>query len=121
VLQIAKTSSVKINNLEAIDDYCEVPSVPSISVEEFSKWQAEKVDFQLIDVREPHEYAAENIGGLNLPLSELRELTAQIANDRKVVIHCKSGARSQQAVQLLQEEFGWKDVYSLEGGILAIN
>ncbi|MEM1325088.1 MAG: molybdopterin-synthase adenylyltransferase MoeB [Bacteroidota bacterium] len=120
VLKIATTSSVKVERLEAINEiYCEVTSIPTISVDEFKQLQSEDADFQLIDVREEYEYEAQNIGGLNMPLSELEQHIEQISREKQVVVHCKSGARSQQAVQMMREQFGLNNTYSLEGGLLA--
>jgi adenylyltransferase/sulfurtransferase len=91
---------------------------PEISVAELRRWQQEQRDFQLIDVREPHEHTAANIGGALMPLGQLEQFVAQIATDRPVVVYCQSGARSRRAVQTL-EQLGFLNVYSLFGGILA--
>ena len=120
VVRIARHSSVEVTKLEAIDVYCEPIAVPILSVLEWQKWQHEKRDFQLIDVREREEYAAENRGALNLPLSELSKHIEQIARDRAVVLHCQSGARSKKALQLLRDTYGFLHLYSLEGGLLAM-
>lgn len=92
--------------------------VKSISVSELKKWKDEKVDFELIDVREPYEYDISNIGGKLIPLAEIAQRLGEIPTDKKVVIHCRSGKRSADAIELLEAKAGYKNLYNLEGGIL---
>src|SRR5690625_5028177 len=59
---------------------------------------------QLIDVREPREYEGGHIlGARNIPMSQLRQRINEIRNDQPVYLYCQSGARSQQAAQLLKK------------------
>ena len=79
---------------------------------------ADKVE--IIDVREPNEYsgALGHISGAKLiPLGELKQRAAEIRRDRPVVTVCRSGARSAQAVIMLQKE-GIRDIANLRGGML---
>jgi rhodanese-related sulfurtransferase len=70
-----------------------------------------------IDVREPDEFAAGHIEGMrNLPLSTLSEDTIDIPKDAEVVIICRSGNRSMQAAEKLQD-YGYKNVVNVEGGM----
>ena len=73
---------------------------------------------QLIDVREPYEYEIVNINAQLIPLSTLTNNIDKINRNKKVVLHCKSGSRSIQAIQLLEEDFGFANLYNLQGGIL---
>ena len=75
--------------------------------------------FVLIDVREPHEYEIVNIGGELIPVGSIGANEDKVDQDRKVVIHCKSGARSARAIRELEEKFGFTNLYNLKGGILA--
>jgi adenylyltransferase/sulfurtransferase len=73
--------------------------------------------FELIDVREPFEYEIARIDGAKLiPLGEIAERTDELQHELPIIVHCHSGARSAQAVQLLQQR-GFRNVYNLEGGI----
>jgi adenylyltransferase/sulfurtransferase len=94
--------------------------VKEISADEFRQWQQSGVPFQLIDVREPHEYAESNLGGELIPLGALADAAERISTSGKVVIHCHSGARSAQAIQMLEEKFGWEHLYNLKGGMLGV-
>lgn len=76
-------------------------------------------DFELIDVREPHEYQIARIPGAKLiPLGELPKHLSELNSKAEYVMHCKSGARSQKAVDLLKQN-GFQNVRNMTGGILA--
>lgn len=76
-------------------------------------------NFTLIDVREPHEYQIARIPGATLiPLGDLPKRLSELNPDAEYVMHCKSGARSQKAVDLLKQS-GFKNVRNMTGGILA--
>ena len=77
-------------------------------------------DIQVIDVREPAEFADQlgRIAGARLlPLSELSARAGEIDRARPVVTVCRSGARSAQAVVMLQKA-GFPKVANLAGGML---
>jgi rhodanese-related sulfurtransferase len=89
------------------------------TVSELKELQESAADFQLIDVREPHEYEQSNLGGELMPLGSLIGLSEQIRRDVPVIVHCRSGARSAAAVNELEKRFGLENLYNLKGGILA--
>ena len=72
----------------------------------------------LLDVRETYEYEAENIGGINIPMSELPNRVSEIPKDIPVVVYCRSGARSQSVIAFLQENHEYTNLKNLSGGIL---
>ncbi|MBI1397015.1 MAG: MBL fold metallo-hydrolase [Betaproteobacteria bacterium] len=75
---------------------------------------------QLVDVREPAEYSGPlgHIRGARLiPLGELVGRSRELAQDRPIVTVCRSGARSAQAVVILQKS-GYREVANLSGGML---
>ena len=76
-------------------------------------------DVVLVDVREPHEFAAGHLDGAKLiPLSQLPQRMIDIPTDRDVVLYCQSGSRSGRAQQLMQEA-GFTRVRNLAGGLAA--
>jgi sulfur-carrier protein adenylyltransferase/sulfurtransferase len=76
-------------------------------------------NFTLIDVREPHEYQIARIPGSTLiPLGTLPNRLQELDREAEIVAHCKSGARSQKAVDLLKQN-GFLNVRNMTGGILA--
>jgi molybdopterin/thiamine biosynthesis adenylyltransferase/rhodanese-related sulfurtransferase len=90
-----------------------------ITARELYDWQVRGERFQLIDVREPHEYQIVNIGGELIPLSTISSNSDQISRDIKVVVHCKIGGRSAKAIRELEEKYGYTNLYNLKGGILS--
>jgi len=93
-------------------------SIPAITVEELAQWREEGKPHMLIDVREQNEYDFANIGGRLIPLGEVRSRINEIPEDGDVVIMCRSGGRSGQAVKMLTTA-GRTNVKNLTGGILA--
>jgi adenylyltransferase/sulfurtransferase len=93
-------------------------SIREITAKELWGWQVRGEDFQLIDVREPHEYGIVNIGAELIPLATVAANNEKIDRDKKVVVHCKSGGRSAKAIRELEEKFGLTNLYNLKGGIL---
>lgn len=97
----------------------EEKAVKEINVQELKHWQEKGEPFQLIDVREPYEYEIAEIGGELIPQKQLEEQLNRVASDKKVVVHCRSGKRSADAIRLLEQKYGFKNLYNLKGGILA--
>ena len=93
--------------------------IREITARELYQWQTNGESFQLIDVREPHEYLIANIGAELIPLATISEHVDSIERDKKVVIHCKAGGRSAKAIRELEERFGFTNLYNLKGGILS--
>jgi sulfur-carrier protein adenylyltransferase/sulfurtransferase len=92
-------------------------STPVVSVQELKRKMDAHEVFQLIDVREPFEYEIARIDGARLiPLREISERADELERDQQILVHCHSGQRSAQAVQLLQQR-GFSNVYNVEGGI----
>lgn len=94
-------------------------NVSEMSVQEFKASLDRHEEIQLIDVREPYEYEIAQMGGLLIPLKSLPGNIDKIRRDIKVVIHCRSGKRSAKAINQLQEQYGFGNLYNLKGGILA--
>ena len=91
--------------------------VTTISVHELKRKTEGNGAFAIIDVREPFEYEIARIDGAKLiPLAEIGDRTEELQREQPIVVHCHSGARSAQAVRLLQQR-GFSNVYNLEGGI----
>ncbi len=100
-------------------DENEDEEVKEISVSELKELLDSKADVQVIDVREPYEYEIVNIGAELIPLNSILGEVEKISKDKQVVIHCRSGKRSADAIQLLEVEHGFENLYNLKGGVLA--
>jgi molybdopterin/thiamine biosynthesis adenylyltransferase/rhodanese-related sulfurtransferase/molybdopterin converting factor small subunit len=105
------------------EQFCGVKAVErpvkEITAKELYDLQVTGEKFQLIDVREPHEYDIVNIGAELVPLATVSSYADRINRDTKVVIHCKMGGRSAKAIRELEDKFGFDNLYNLKGGILA--
>lgn len=112
-----------ITQLIDYEQFCGVKAiekpVKEITVKELYELQVKGEPFQLIDVREPYEYDIVNIGAELIPLASVAEHAATISKDKPVIMHCKMGGRSAQAIRELEEKFGFTNLYNLKGGILA--
>jgi adenylyltransferase/sulfurtransferase len=85
------------------------------------KIDGDQNDFLLLDVREPFEQYQSKIDIENsalIPVGELADRINEIEDqkDKQVICLCRSGGRSAQACELLQEE-GFENVKNLKGGI----
>ena len=75
---------------------------------------------QLIDVREPDEFAnVHATGAVNVPLSEFVTRAGEIDADRDIYLICHSGGRSAQAAEYLEQARGWDNVINVAGGTSA--
>jgi adenylyltransferase/sulfurtransferase len=92
--------------------------IPQITPVELKRRLDTGENIFVLDVREPHEYQIVNIGAPLIPLGELQNRLNELDPNREIVIHCKSGGRSQRAAELLQKS-GFKNVVNLAGGITA--
>lgn len=93
---------------------------PEMTVRELKeRMDAGQVPY-ILDVRRPDEYEIANLNGKLIPLNELPQRLDEIeaGKDELVVVHCRSGARSERAVQFLQAH-GFAQAVNLKGGVLA--
>ena len=73
-----------------------------------------------IDVRTPAEHAETRIPGVqNMPLDELAAHANELKEKKAIYVHCKSGVRSQQAVEALESLGVATELINVDGGILA--
>ena len=93
-----------------------------IQVEELKDKLDAKEDFILIDVREDYERAEFNIGGQHIPLGAIPVNMEDLEDHKEdeIVVYCRSGNRSGQAVAYMQQ-LGFKNVRNLVGGMLEWN
>jgi adenylyltransferase/sulfurtransferase len=92
--------------------------IPQLTVKELKRRIDAGEDLYILDVREPYEYQIAQIGGKLIPQNDVPSRLAEIPRDREVVVHCRSGARSQRIAEFLKQS-GYAQVSNLAGGILA--
>ena len=77
-------------------------------------------DLQLVDVREPEEFAYCHLpGSLLLPLDEVPRRAAEIRTEGPVVMICHHGVRSAHATAYLRQHLSRPNVLNLRGGVAA--
>lgn len=91
-----------------------------ITVQELHDRMQKNENLIVIDVREGYEYEEFNINAKHIPLAEVPSRMAEISEDKnaEIIVHCRSGARSNQAKMYLMSE-GFTNVRNLLGGMLA--
>ncbi|GAA1992746.1 adenylyltransferase/sulfurtransferase MoeZ [Catenulispora subtropica] len=93
----------------------------TITVRQLKDWLDADEKIQLIDVREPNEYEIVNIPGATLiPKGEflMGGALEKLDPTKRVVLHCKSGVRSAEALAVVHAA-GYKDAVHVGGGVLA--
>jgi molybdopterin/thiamine biosynthesis adenylyltransferase/rhodanese-related sulfurtransferase len=115
--------------LEDYEDFCgavsdeaaEATLNSTITARELKDMQDSGKDIFLVDVREPAEYEIVSIKGATLiPKGEILsgEALARFPQDQQIVLHCKSGVRSAEALAALKAA-GFKDAVHVQGGIVS--
>ncbi len=92
--------------------------IPQMTATELKQRLDRGDQIEVVDVREPWEHQTANIGGRLIPLNEVPQRMGEIDREREIVIHCKSGGRSQRAAEFLAQA-GYEKVWNLAGGITA--
>ena len=96
--------------------------ISQISVKELKarldKKEAHNDNFLLLDVREPYEVQIAQIGGKLIPQNDVQNRLGELNPAQEIIVHCRSGARSQKIAELLKAN-GFEKVSNLAGGILA--
>jgi sulfur-carrier protein adenylyltransferase/sulfurtransferase len=93
----------------------------TISATELKEMLDRKDNIFLIDVREPNEYEIVSIPGATLiPKDQFLTGAAleKLPQDKRIVLHCKSGARSAEALAVVKNA-GFADAVHVGGGVLA--
>ena len=102
-------------------DAAEAARESTISVRHLADMIERGDDFLLVDVREPHEYEIVSIpGSVLIPKGEIISgaALAGLPQDRPIVLHCKTGARSAECLAVLKGA-GFVDAVHVGGGVVA--
>ena len=116
----AEVGPLEIARDKAVAEAPVVDGIPQVSVEELKRKRDAQENFFLLDVREPHEVPIANLGAPLIPVGELEKRIGEIASHKndEVILHCRSGSRSQKAALILKQH-GFTNVSNLAGGVLA--
>jgi len=103
------------------DEAAEAAADSTITAGELKAWLDEGRNVEVIDVREPAEFEIVQIPGARLvPKGDIVDgsALATLPTDKQIVLSCKSGARSAEALAVLKKA-GFSDAVHLQGGVLA--
>ncbi|MFC4587475.1 adenylyltransferase/sulfurtransferase MoeZ [Sphaerisporangium corydalis] len=103
------------------DEAAQAATGSTITARELKDMQDRGDDIFLVDVREQNEYEIVNIpGAVLIPKGDFLKGTALelLPHDKKIVLHCKSGARSAEALAVLKSA-GFSDAVHVGGGVLS--
>ncbi len=96
----------------------QTPAIPSVTVDEVDGLVGSGA--MLVDIREQNEWDEARIGGAVLkPMSDINDWYQDLPRDQTVILYCRSGQRSAQAVHALISQAGFENVYDMTGGIIA--
>lgn len=122
-IRVSVRPETRITNLVDYEQFCGIRFDPdpikSISPAELALLMKDGLSLQLIDVREPHEHALASIGGDLIPLASILNNAHRIRRDLPVVVYCRSGNRSAEAIRQWISKYALDNLLNLEGGMLA--
>jgi len=77
----------------------------------------------VVDVREKWEFDEFNEGGINIPLSEIREKRSLLEDFENIIVICSNGTRSKVAAMDYCRVESWvdKQIFHVKGGILEVD
>lgn len=109
----------KILKQEQYEEYnmCSTNDIPQISYVELKKMQAEDPNLKLLDVRTYSEREEFNIEGDHIPLQELAKRASEVDFKADMVVYCKAGGRSAQAIEFFKANGYAGRLYNLKDGI----
>ena len=94
--------------------------MPEMTATELKERLDRGEDIQIVDVREPAEYAVARIpNSKHIPLKEITSRMSEIDPERETVVHCKMGGRSARAIEALRGAGFTGKLTNLKGGITA--
>jgi rhodanese-related sulfurtransferase len=95
------------------------PAYTDISLAEFEQLRQQPQTL-VVDVRDDWEFDEFNLGGMNIPLADIRTRKAELVPYSTLIVVCTNGIRSRVAAKdfLRQSELNTKTIYHLHGGLI---
>ncbi len=72
----------------------------------------------VLDVRETYERGICKIDAIHIPMNEVVKRMDELPRDGEIVVMCRTGKRAEAVANILRTEFGLKNVFVLDGGII---
>jgi len=101
------------------DYFCQAYNIPVIDLQELRDIQARSEPLVLLDIRDYIEHEVFSLGGICIPLNELKQRIHELDKKKKIIVYCSIGALSKTAAALLKDA-GFEQVFSLKDGVLEI-
>lgn len=116
VFKIRKNENLHITKLEDnYDFFCGF--LDDLKEVTYTKLNENIKEYNLLDVRTLQERAEFQIGGMHIPLNELKQRFNEISTEKPLVVYCKSGNRSKQAIKILQNLNFPSEIFNLKNGV----
>lgn len=88
-----------------------------VTIQEARRLIEDKSDLVILDVRTASEYEDGHIeGAVNIPVQELSSHLDELSDEDELLVYCRTGNRSAQAVDILQD-VGFTKIYHMNAGI----
>ena len=118
IIQLPKDASIKIEGNTIIITGPKGTKKIVFNEKVFAPKVSDKNEFQLVDIRDEYEYDICCIGGEKINMYSIIDNLDKLSREKKVIIYCRTGSRSANIVNLLQNSYSFQNVYNLEGGIM---
>ncbi len=106
--------------MDILDNFKPIPHMTAEQTREYIKNNARE-SYTLLDCRGPDEYENEHIpGAILIPLHEIPGRMSELDRAKPHIVYCRSGSRSEAATSIMLGN-DFKEVYNMEGGMLAWN
>jgi len=119
-LKYNSLSSTNIKELIDYETFCDrkIPTkIETISAIDLETIIRGNENIKLIDVRQTIEHQYGNLPSINIPIGELVENLVAYNTDEKIILYCKTGSRSEKAIQIMLEH-GYTNIAHLNGGLV---
>ena len=115
ILKFEKHTTLHIEKLEAdYENFCGISEI------DFQNYQANKSNYNVLDVRTLYERQQHVIDSIHIPLDELIKRLDEIPQDKALLVYCKTGARSKAAIAVLRDNGFHIRMVNLKGGLMGV-
>ncbi|WP_147676196.1 molybdopterin-synthase adenylyltransferase MoeB [Algibacter pacificus] len=116
IFNFEKNTTIQIEALQDnYESFCGIASkITEITFEDYIK---DKLKYNVLDVRTSAERDDYSIESLHIPLKELDKRLDEIPQNKALLVYCKSGIRSQAAIEILNKHSFSKSLFNLKGGL----
>ncbi|MGI9526203.1 MAG: ThiF family adenylyltransferase [Weeksellaceae bacterium] len=118
IFEFNKDENIHISTLKPVYINCNYET--DSSEINYKTYLLEADKYNLLDVRNIEEHEIKNLGGLNIPYSQLQYNWAHLPTDKPIIVYCNRGITSLKAIKLLQKKLPELTFYNLKDGIKSV-